>query len=262
MLGFQQPERGLEIVNFKCSTFGGAIVLTSEVAGTEGWRTQGVFKDVNGASLQKKLYPGLWSTTSLLGSKTDVALSWSPRWGCLDCPSQHRLGLLSCSVFHFTLRFFCFLPACSRPWLSLTSVTWWLSSLSTALSFFLTLLKLLLLTDLSFGTLLPGHLCYLPVKRLAWTHYQFTWPNHFLSCVSCGDTPVPYSRPHWGCCHLGCLFFVTLQYFPLTHCLQNFQMMDLIRISQQALCKGVMLVSKGINMYPNLFWLTSLMGSF
>lgn len=59
MLGFQQPERWLEIVNFKCSAFGGAIVLTSEVASTEGWRTQGVFKDVNGASLQKKLYPGL-----------------------------------------------------------------------------------------------------------------------------------------------------------------------------------------------------------
>lgn len=75
--------------------------------------------------------------------------------------------------------------------------------------FRLTLLKLLLLTDPSLGTLVPDHLCALPVKMLALTHYQFTWPNDFLCWVSCGDTPVPYSRPLWGCCHWGCLFFGT-----------------------------------------------------
>lgn len=47
--------------------------------------------------------------------------------------------------------------------------------------FFLSLLKLLLLIDPSRGTLVPDHLCALPVKMLAWTHYQFTWPDDFLS---------------------------------------------------------------------------------
>lgn len=78
-LGFQQPERGLAIVNFKRGAFGRAIILTSEVAGTEGWRTEGVFEDVNGASLQKAAAWTLILHLPLVQQNTHVVLSQSPR---------------------------------------------------------------------------------------------------------------------------------------------------------------------------------------
>lgn len=39
MLGFEQPDSMLELVNFKYSGFGMAIILTSEVSGSEVSRT-------------------------------------------------------------------------------------------------------------------------------------------------------------------------------------------------------------------------------
>lgn len=123
-LGFQQRERGFELVNFKCSAFGRAIILISEVP--EGWRTQGLFKDINGVSLQKAASQTLIHHLPLVQQNRHVVLSQSPRWGCHACPSQHRLGLLSHSVFHLTLRLFCFfLPALCRGFLRHLSPAGW-----------------------------------------------------------------------------------------------------------------------------------------
>lgn len=170
----------------------------------------------------KRLHPRLWSTTCLLCSRADMwhwaraqmRLPWlpfsAPSWpSFLFCIPPYTEIFLFSSCLFYAMTFFdtCHLMA---------------ELFIHSIVFFLILLKLLLLTDLSLGTLVPDHLCALPMKMLVWTHYQFTWPNDFLSWVSCSDTPVLYSRPHWGCCHLGCLFFGTLQYFPPTRCLQNF----------------------------------------
>lgn len=71
MLGFQQPDSVLELVNFKCGAFGVAVILTSEVPGTEVSRTWWVLKDVKGACVQRP-HPGLWSTTCLFCGKMDA----------------------------------------------------------------------------------------------------------------------------------------------------------------------------------------------
>lgn len=135
----------------------------------------------------KRPHPGSWSTTCLLGSKTDT-------WYRVKAPGEDALTALlgtngACfPVLYFTLHwdfFVSFLPALccgSLPHLSPDGWALYPQHLvgKTVVSF-LSLLKLLLLTDLSLGTLVSDHLCALPVKTLGWAHYQCTGPNDFLS---------------------------------------------------------------------------------
>lgn len=216
---------GLGVVNFK--RFGRALILTSPGAG-EHRECSEMFMEPS----HKRLHPRIWSTFCLLCSKADtepepqVRLPWlplsAPSWPSLpfSIPPYIEIFLFSSCLLYALAFYTCHLMA---------------ELFMHSIVFFLTLLKLLLLTDPSLGPLVPDHLCALPVKMLPWAHYQFTWPNDFLSWVPCSDTPVLHSRPHWGCCHLGCLFLGTLQHFPPTRCLQSFPRMDLTRISQQAL---------------------------
>lgn len=117
-------------------------------------------------------------------AKQTCGMEPKPQVGMLWLPSALRD--LACFPVSLHIGMFCFPPASSVLWFSTTSVTGWMSSLCTALGWWavvslLSLLKLLLLTELSSGTLVSDHLCALPVMLLGWTHYRFTWPHDFLS---------------------------------------------------------------------------------
>lgn len=162
----------------------------------------------------KRQHPRLWSTTCLLCSKTDTWY-WARAPGEAAMPALLSTVLAFFPILYSTLHWDFFVFSCLLYAVAFYDICHPLAELFIhSIGFFLSLLKLLLLTDPSLGTLVPDHLCALPVKMQAWTHYQFTWPDDFLSWLSCSDTPVPYSRPHWGCCHFGLLLLWHFTIFP------------------------------------------------
>lgn len=114
MLGFEQPDSMLELVNFKYSGFGMAIILTSEVSGSEVSRTWWVLKDVNGAPTQKVTSWTLIHHLRVVQQNGYVVLSQSTRWWCPDRSSQHSVDLLSCFYFCFSSLYIkiSLLPSC------------------------------------------------------------------------------------------------------------------------------------------------------
>lgn len=178
---FQQPDSVLELVNFKCGTFGVAIILTSEVPGTEVSRTWRVLKDDTGVCVQRAASWTLIHHLPLGSAKQAGGIQPKPQarvpWLPFSAPIWPPF-LVWISV-HLEIFLSPSCPLCTG-FLPHLSPDGWALYPQHSVSF-LRSLKLLLLTDLSLGTLVPDHLCALPGKVLGWTHCQLMWPYDFLS---------------------------------------------------------------------------------
>lgn len=147
-------------------------------------------KDVNGAPTQKVTSRTLIHHLPVVQQNGCVVLSQNPRWWCPDCSSQHSADLLSCFYFWFSSLYIkiSLFPSCPLHAVVFYHICHPMAELfihgirliDSCFFSILGFLKLLLLTDLSLGTLASDHLCALPVKMLGWIHYPFTRPNEFL----------------------------------------------------------------------------------